>query len=145
MQRKLNIKQMLLAVAIAGWVAYNARLFNQVISDDGGLPSAEPSFRHYLFITLAWLISPAVSVAIAFFYEKRFSSDTTLDRVGDRVVGWMVAGFAGWFCATILLCVAHRANGQTPLVAIIMGGLGALLQVVPALIVGILKKIIKLI
>ena len=125
---RLHLRQMMAAVAATAWVALNARIF---ASMDADLPPGDAG-RIWAARFLALAVSPTLG-AIASWFLWRTSSDLSL-WWGRPVLRGALSGAAGggvaWFVATIILCVGHAANGQTPPVAMIIGVAGAALHMI---------------
>jgi hypothetical protein len=132
---KFTIRWLMAAVAVAGWILVNIRLFAGMEDD---LPSNNPT-RIAAWRIMALIVSPSLGGTAAWMAWHGFGSvDSWAAAMLRGVIAGIAAGACAWFFAALLLCIGHAANGQTPLVAAILGVEGAAIHVVPgALLSGV--------
>ena len=133
---RITIRTLMVAVAVAGWIIFNGRLIGGMIGGEFTPLPAGPAGRVVFFTAVAWLIGPIAGSGVA------YAAWTGCMESGKRpawsgLIAGAIAGFVAWDVATILVCIGHGADGQTPLAGFLMGFVGALVHLVPGLLIGV--------
>jgi hypothetical protein len=132
---RITIRRLMGIVAIAGWITFNGRPIHVVIGDMFPPMPTGLSGRVILFTALAWLIGPAVGVAVAF---GAWSDLIKYGRspIWSGLVAGSAAGFAGWGAAGMLMGIAQGNYVAMVLGGLILGLTGVLINLPPAMLMG---------
>ncbi len=120
---RINLKTLMVAVAIAGWISFNCRLLNDVMSRGGGPPAAGEGGRIFLFSVLGWVVGSLAGCAI--FARCWLGSPKARRSVVRGFISGGEAGFCAWWLAMVFICIGYREGGQMAIGAIVMGAVGA--------------------
>src|SRR5262249_36624442 len=135
LRMRITIRTLMVMVAVAGWFVFNGRLIGEMLGGEFAPIAAGEGARVVAFTALAWLVAPPLGVGVAYaacwarIREGRHPAWTGL-------VAGAAAGFVAWNVVTILVCIGHGADGQTPMAALLMGCVGALINALPGVLVG---------
>jgi hypothetical protein len=138
----MSTRRWMIGVVLAAWVAVNAWLiWALLVRDPAPLPRPTGgAVRVVLFAALACIISPALAILTLWLAIWTTAPESRMTRIFGAIIGSLVAGFAGWSSAALFLSIGYGMDGQTPLSAILMGMIGAAVQVIPgAMIAGVQK------
>ena len=123
------------AVAIAGWIAFNCRLFDDVVRRGAQPPAPGEGGRMFFFSMMAWVMGSCAGCAVfAGFWRRAPKARRSVVR-GLIAGAW--AGFCGWGLATMIICIGERADGQSAIVGGVMGAVGATINFLPGALLGL--------
>jgi len=120
-------------VAVAAWMAFNARLFYELFGVGGEPLAAQTTGRVVFFMALACLISPIMGIVLA---VATWSAAQKRRPFFRGFLAGLAAGYFAWFSATILICIAYGQDGQTAIAATIVGAIGGAVNAVAGALSG---------
>lgn len=125
---RFSMKTMMVAVAVAGWVSFNAYLFSDL---EAKLPRGQ-SGRVWIVTALAFAVCPSAGGVFAWIVWRSYAGHAVrlLKTALRGAYAGAAAGAVSWFAATVLLGIAHDVYGQMGLAAIILSAEGAVLHAV---------------
>jgi hypothetical protein len=91
--------------------------------------------RVLLFTALAYLLGPPAAIAV-WRPGPGGSRKTVLGWLVRGGIAGALSGFVVAFLATILLCIGHAADGQTPLAAVVVGAAVGGMYLLPGAVIG---------
>jgi hypothetical protein len=137
---RFTMRQMMAAVVVAGWIAFNIRLVAGIEEDF----TPRNWERAVFFRILACVVSPIMGGMVACGIW-RLSPPPVEDLVRALLRGLFAGAMAGmlaWFSALILLGIGYRSDGQPLRSAIFLrdsitlGAVGAAFNIIPGMVVG---------
>jgi len=128
---------MTLVVALAALLAFNMAFIDRLFlsSGDGIRAAAFVGPARVLFFTIAACTVGGLVGCFTAITIWRSMPPGAWPAVRGGVAG-LAAGFLSWFFGLVLLFIGYGVDGQAPLSALIMGVLGAALNLIPGALLG---------
>ena len=133
---QFTLREMTLAVALAALLAFNIVFIDRLFlsSDDGIRAAAFVGPARVQFFTISACAVGGLVGCFTAITSWRSIPPGAWPAVRGGVAG-LAAGFLSWFFGLVLLFIGY-GDGQAPLSALIMGVLGAALNLIPGALLG---------